>query len=178
MDQQNRIDLIREVFGIEAEPVGTCTRQYERWLHTVGFSAMKYMRQAEKVLARVQEKKDAGESFTEEQIALYGDCYLAYTALKDGFDQATDTLAAIYAATSWREKKDNRKNWTAENAAADKEISATEAEIQQNIMDLQVAVKRAATRLGDAVGFKAFAWSISTEWYKDRDINEVTVAFG
>ncbi len=61
VDQQNRLDIIREVFGIEAEPMGTCTRQYERWLHTVGFSAMKYMRQAEKVLNKVQELKDAGD---------------------------------------------------------------------------------------------------------------------
>ena len=95
VDQQNRQQIIREVFGIEAEPVGTCTRQYERWLHTVGFSAMKYMRQAEKVLTRVQEMKDAGQSFTEEQISLYGDCYQAYAALRSEFDSATDTLAAL-----------------------------------------------------------------------------------
>ena len=70
VDQQNRIDIIREVYGIEAKPVGTCTRQYDRWLNRIGFTAMKHLRQVEKVLKTIQEKKDAGETFTEEQIAL------------------------------------------------------------------------------------------------------------
>jgi LCP family protein required for cell wall assembly len=178
VDQQNRIDLIREVFGIEVGPVGTCTRQYERWLHTVGFAAMKYMRQAEKVLNRVQEKKDAGETFTDEQIALYSDCYVAYTALREGFDQATDRLAARYAAAPWREKKNSQKSWTAENKAADQELTALEAEIKQNINSLQTAVKETTLRLAESIDHRYLTWTISTKWYMDQDINEVIVAFG
>ena len=178
VDQQNRIDLIREVFGIEVGPVGTCTRQYERWLHTVGFTAMKYMRQAEKVLNHVQEKKDAGETFTDEQIALYSDCYVAYTALREGFDQATDRLAARYAAAPWREKKNSQKSWTAENKAADQELTALEAEIKQNINSLQTAVKETTLRLAESIDHRYLTWTISTKWYMDQDINEVIVAFG
>jgi LCP family protein required for cell wall assembly len=178
VDQQNRIDLIREVFGIEVGPVGTCTRQYERWLHTVGFAAMKYMRQAEKVLIHVQEKKDAGETFTDEQIALYSDCYVAYTALREGFDQATDRLAARYAAAPWREKKNSQKSWTAENKAADQELTALEAEIKQNINSLQTAVKETTLRLAESIDHRYLTWTISTKWYMDQDINEVIVAFG
>ena len=178
VDQQHRLDLIREVFGIEAEPVGICTRQYERWLHTVGFSALKYIRQAERVLNDVQAKKDAGTTFTEAQIALYSDCYWAYTALREAFDQATDTLSPLYAANSWREKKNDQRNWTEENKALDQEISAMEQEIRQNIYALQGALKKAAVRLGDAINFRRFTWSLSTDWYKDTDINEVIVAFG
>ena len=178
VDQQNRIDLIREVFGMEASPVGTCTRQYERWLHTVGFSAMKYMRQAEKVLARIQERKDAGEPFSEEQIALYGDCYQAYTALRNGIEEATDTLSAIYASTPWREKKSQRKNWTKQNTAEDKKISATEAEIQQRTDDLKAASREATRRLADSIGFGKLSWSVGKQWYYDPDINEVKVNFG
>jgi len=179
VDQQNRLDIIREVFGIEAEPVGTCTRQYERWLHTVGFSAMKYMRQAEKVLNKVQELKDAGTAFTEEQIALYGDCYQAYAALKEGFDSATDTLSNRYAFTSWREKKNSQKNWTSENKAVDQELSALEADILQRMTDLKAASKDATIRLSDAIGFKArLTWNVPIDWFKDPDINEVIVAFG
>ena len=178
VDQQNRIDLIREVFGIEVGPVGTCTRQYERWLHTVGFTAMKYMRQAEKVLNHVQEKKDAGETFTDEQIALYSDCYVAYTALREGFDQATDSLAARYAAAPWREKKNSQKSWTAENKAADQELTAFEAEIKQNINSLQTAVKETTLRLAESIDHRYLTWTISTKWYMDQDINEVIVAFG
>ena len=178
VDQQNRIDLIREVFGIEVGPVGTCTRQYERWLHTVGFTAMKYMRQAEKVLTHVQEKKDAGETFTDEQIALYSDCYVAYTALREGFDQATDRLAARYAAAPWREKKNSQKSWTAENKAADQELTALEAEIKQNINSLQTAVKETTLRLAESIDHRYLTWTLSTKWYMDQDINEVIVAFG
>lgn len=178
VDQQNRLDIIREVFGIEAKPMGICTRQYERWLYSIGFSAIKHMSQAEKVLARVQEMKDAGESFTAEQIALYGECYLAYTALKDGFDRATDTLSDIYAAAPWREKKSERKSWTDEKTAQDAEISATEAEIRQRLIDLQTVVKDASVRLGDSIGFKKFSWRVPNDWYKDPDINEVIVDFG
>ena len=179
VDQQNRIDLIREVFGIEAEPVGTCTRQYERWLHTVGFSAMKYMRQAEKVLTRVQIMKDAGVTFNNAQIIQYSECYLAYTALKDGFDQATDVLSAHYAATPWREKKNpNRSLWTSENVDKDKEITALELEIQENITQLQARVKATVNALANTIRYQDISWVIAPQWYKDPDINEVLVAFG
>ena len=178
VDQQNRIDIIREVFGIEAEPVGISTRQYERWLHTIGFSAMKYMRQAEKVLTYVQERKDAGQTFTDEQIALYGDCYRAYAALKEEFDSATDTLADRYAAAPWREKKNNKKNWTEENKAADQELSALEADILQSLNDRKDASKDATVRLGDAVGFRTrLTWGVPIDWFEDPDINEVMVNF-
>ena len=179
VDQQNRLDIIREVFGIEAEPVGICTRQFERWLHTVGFSAMKYMRQAEKVLTHVQEMKDAGGSFTEEQIALYGDCYRAYVALRNGFDSARDALSSRYASAPWREKKNNKKNWTEENKAADQELSALEADILQSLNDLKVSSKAATIRLSDAIGFKTrLSWNVPIDWFKDPDINEIIVNFG
>ena len=175
------MDIIREVFGIEAEPVGTCTRQYERWLHTVGFSAMKYMRQAEKVLHLVQELKDGGQTFTEEQIALYRECYQAYAALKDGFDSATDTLSSQYAVTPWREKKNSRKNWTEENKAVDQKLSNLEADILQNMNDLKASSKDATIRLGGAIGFNTttyLAWNVPMGWFNDPDINEVIVDFG
>jgi LCP family protein required for cell wall assembly len=178
VDQQNRIDLIREVYGIEAEPVGTCTRQYERWLHTVGFSAMKYMRQAEKVLARVQEMKDAGNPFSEEQIALYSECYLAYSDLKEGFDTATDTLSAQYAACPWREKKNaNRSKWTDEYLDKDKELVALEQEIKTNILSLKGALKNSTSALAESIGYGKLSWNVPVDWFKDPDINEVIVNF-
>jgi hypothetical protein len=179
VDQQNRLDIIREVFGIEAEPVGICTRQYERWLHTVGFSAMKYMRQAEKVLHRVQELKDGGQSFTEEQIALYGDCYRAYVALKESFDSATETLTDRYVTTPWREKQTNKRSWTEENKAEDRELTALEADILQRLTDLKAASKDATVRLSEAIDFNTrLSWNVPIGWFNDPDINEVIVNFG
>lgn len=178
VDQQNRIDLIREVYGIEAEPMGIDTRQYERWLHSAGFSAMKYMRQAEKVLRTVRERKEGGEAFTEEQIALYGDCYRAYTALKNGFDEAAATLTPLYAAAPWREKKGDSKGWTQEQKDRDRELTAREKEIETALKDLKSAAKDATVRLADAIGVKGLTWTVRDKWYNDPDINEVIVHFG
>ena len=178
VDQQNRIDLIREVYGIEAEPMGIDTRQYERWLHSVGFSAMKYMRQAEKVLRSVRERKEGGEAFTEAQIALYGDCYRAYAALKNGFDEATATLTSLYAQAPWREKKGDSKGWTQEQKDRDRELTAREKEILAALKELKAAAKDATVRLADAIGVKGLTWTIRDKWYNDPDINEVIVHFG
>ena len=178
VDQQNRIDIIREVYGIEAEPKGTDTRQYERWLHSVGFSAMKFMRQAEKVLKVVQERKDAGTAFTEEQIALYGDCYRAYVALQKGFDEATDTLSRRYADAPWREKESLKSQWTKENKAQDKELTALEKDILAGMNDLKAASRKATEGLADALGVRDLSWSVKGKWYEDPDINEVLVKFG
>lgn len=178
VDQQNRIDLIREVYGIEAEPMGMDTRQYERWLHSVGFSAMKYLRQSEKVLRAVEERKGAGEAFTEAQIALYGDCYRAYTALKNGFDEATITLTGLYAAAPWREQKNSSKTWTQAQKAQDRELTAREKEILAALKELKAAAKDATVRLADAIGVKGLSWTVPDKWYNDPDINQVIVHFG
>ncbi len=178
VDQQNRIDLIREVYGREVGSRGIDTRQYERWLHTVGFSAMKYMRQAEKVLKLMEEKKNQGVTFTDGQIALYGDCYRAYTALKTGFDEATDTLTPLYAEATWREKKSNKKNWTSENKAQDKELTALENDIQTALKKQMAASRDATVRLGDAIDGGKLSWSVREKWFTDPDINQVIVSFG
>ena len=178
VDQQNRMDLIREVYGIEAEPMGIDTRQYERWLHSMGFSVMKYLRQAEKVLRAAEEQKAAGEAYTDEQIALYGDCYRAYVALKNGFDEATATLSPLYAAAPWREQKNSSKGWTEAQRAQDKELTARENAILIALKDLQSASKEATVRLNGAIGVEGLSWTVKDKWYNDPDINEVTVHFG
>lgn len=114
VDQQNRIDLIKEVYGIDAEPIGICTRQYERWLYKIGFVTIKRLHQIEKVLTLVEEKKNAGETFTDEQISLHGECYIDYMKLYKAYEAYSDELADIYATTPWREKKKNQSGWTDE----------------------------------------------------------------
>ena len=140
---------------------------------------MKYMRQAEKVLTKVQGMKDAGSTFTVAQISLYSDCYLSYVSLREAFDSATDTLAARYAAAPWREKKNpKRSQWTEENKAVDAELTALEEQILQDIHDLQAAVKETTLQLADSIGYGKLSWNVPIDWFKDQDINEVIVAFG
>ena len=178
VDQQNRIDLIREIYGIEAQPMGIDTRQYERWLHSVGFSAMKYMRQAEKILKLMEERKAQGVSFSAQQIALYGDCYRAYMALKKGFEEATDALTPLYAEAAWREKKSDRDKWTEENKARDRELTALENHILTSLKGSMATVKDATVRLADAFDAGKLSWDVGKKWFDDPDINQVIVHFG
>lgn len=175
VDQQNRIDLIKEVYGIDAEPVGISTRQYERWLHKIGFESMKHIHQIEKVLKRVQEKKDAGYSFSDEQIAFYSKCYADYLNLREAYEAYSEELADIYARNPWREKK---KNWTDEQIRLDKELSEKEKMYREKLNELSNEAKKSLYSLASSIGYYNISWTINGKWYNDKDINEVTVRFG
>ena len=178
VDQQNRIDLIREVYGIDAEPVGTSTRQYERWLYSVGFVTMKRLHQIEKVLTTVQEMKDGGAVFSDEQIALYADCYSSYLALYNAFYGYSDELAGIYGVNGWRDRKTDKASWTKEQQAENVRLSERESAIRQDLIDLSEQARIAVKALGDSIGCRNIQWNMDKAWYLDPDINEVIVAFG
>ena len=178
VDQQNRIDLIKEVYDIDAEPVGISTRQYERWLYKIGFVTIKRLHQIEKVLTLVQEKKNAGETFTEEQISQYGECYIDYMNLYKAYEACSDELADIYATTPWREKKKNQSKWTDEQKQRDKELTQREKEIYEQLVGLSDTARTSLNELAKSIGYRKIAWSLSDAWYKDPDINEVYVNFG
>lgn len=178
VNQQNRLDIIREVYGIEAKPVGFCTRQYERWLGRIGFLTIKYLHQVEKVLQTVQEKKDAGESFTDEQIALYAACYNDYIALHNVYDTDFAALAAEYAAAPWREKLNEQKTLTTEQEQKNTEISNRETELFAHTQDLMKNLKKSTEDLVHSIKCRNCSWRLADRWYEDKDINEVFVNFG
>lgn len=178
VNQQNRIDLIKRVYGIDAKPVGVCTRQYERWLHSIGFVTIKRLHQIETVLSVIEEKKTAGETFTDEQIAFYENCYLDYLNLYRAYAAYSNELADIYAVTPWREDKSNQSVWSSEEKQRNKELTAREAEIREALIDLSTEARASLAELAKSIGYKRISWSISGNWYKDTDINEVYVNFG
>ena len=178
MDQQNRIDLIKEVYGIDAAPVGTCTRQYERWLVKIGFVTIKRLHQIEKVLTRVQEKKDAGERFTDEQIDLYGTCYLDYMDLHNAYEAYSKELADLYAVNAWREKKGSESKWTEAQKQQNTALTEKETTYREQLIALSEAAHTSLRKLAEAIGYRGITWSIEDAWYKDRDITEVYVNFG
>ena len=178
VDQQNRIALIRDVYGIDVEPVGTCTRQFERWLHNIGFIEMKYQHQIEKVLTQVQEMKNAGETFTDEQIALYHACYDDYIKLYETYESYANELAEIYGETPWREKSSYKKDWTSAQKQRDKELTQKETDCRSAVKALMDEAKASTTKLIEALKLKGIAWYIHGDWYDDTDINEIYVAFG
>ena len=163
VDQQNRIDLIQEVYGIDAEPVGVNTPAFENWLYDIGFLAMKYVRQPEKVFKVIDEQKAAGKQFTDEQIAAYAACYQAYTALDEAFAQCSKRVQKAYVDTSLTEAQIN---------AIEKEVKAQLKALNEAVHDTTMALAKACdvhTRL---------EWKVGERWFVDGDINEKFVAFG
>ena len=163
VDQQNRIDLIQEVYGIDAEPVGVNTPAFENWLYDIGFMAMKYVRQPEKVFKVIDEQKAAGKQFTDEQIAAYAACYQAYTALDEGFAQCSKRVQKAYVDTSLTE---------AQIEAMEKEVKTQLKALNEAVHDTTMALAKACdvhTRL---------EWKVGERWFVDGDINEKFVAFG
>ena len=163
VDQQNRIDLIQEVYGIDAEPVGVNTPQFENWLYDIGFLAMKYVRQPEKVFKVIEEQKAAGKQFTEAQIAAYAACYQAYTALDEGFAQCSKRVQKTYVDTTLTEAQ----------------IEAVEKEVKTQLKALNEAVHDTTMALAKACDVHTLLeWKVGERWFVDGDINEKFVAFG
>lgn len=164
VDQKERVELIKEVYNINVKPVGICTVQYEQWLHETGFDALKHIRQAEKVLTYVQEIKDGGYDFSNEQIALYGECYKSYQKLYNLFSNATSRLGDLYTGVTVYEGG----------------AEALEAEYKQLITDAEQSVKENTEALKNSVGYKGnLTYTVyKYGWYEDEDINEIYVDFG
>ena len=163
VDQQNRIDIIKEVYGIDAEPIGLNTPEYENWLYDIGFLAIKYVRQPEKAFEEIQKQKDQGKTFTDAQIAAYAACYQAYTDLDQAFRVDSERLQQAYVDSSL----------TAE------QIKAMEKEIKAELKTLNAAVKNTTLALRNSFGLHVkLEWEVGTRWFVDQDINEVIVAFG
>ena len=163
VDQQNRIDLIKEVYGIDAEPVGVNTPAFENWLYDIGFLAMKYVRQPEKVFKVIEEQKAAGKQFTDKQIAAYAACYQAYTALDEGFAQCSKRVQQAYVDTTLTEAQIN---------AIEKEVKAQLKALNEAVHDTTMALVKACdvhTKL---------EWKVGERWFVDGDINDKFVAFG
>ena len=163
VDQQNRIDLIKEVYGIDAQPVGICTPQYENWLYDIGFLTMKHMRQPEKVFKVIEERKAAGQTFTDAQIAAYAACYQAYTALNEGFAAGSERVQKAYLDPS----------------LTSAQVKALEAEVRQQLITLNANVRNTTQALDRACNTQArLTWEVGERWFADPDVNEKRVYFG
>ena len=163
VDQQNRLDIIKAVYGIDAKPIGLNTPQYENWLYDIGFLAMKYVRQPEKVFKEIEKLKEQGKTFTDDQITAYAACYQAYTNLDEAFRVDSERLQKAYVDPTMTEAQ----------------IKAMEKEIKAELQALNAEVKKTTLALRDGCGIHLkLEWEVGTRWFVDQDINEVIVAFG
>lgn len=162
VDQQNRIKLIKEVYGIKAEPIGVNSARYESWLHEIGFYSMKYEKQAEKVLTRIQQQKDSGKEFSKKQISSYTACYNAYTALIKDFEKYSKKLQEAFVG----------------NKMSRADVFKLEDESIRVLKRRNEKVKTTTIQLVEDCNLKVgLNWKVKAKWYTDRDINEKNVVF-
>lgn len=89
-DQANRIDVIKQVYGIEVEELPYVSYDYTKWLMDEGFTSARYIAVARNVLAQA----DALEALTEEQQAAVTKLQSALDEAVLAFDTAADSMNA------------------------------------------------------------------------------------
>lgn len=162
VDQQRRIDIIRDIYGFEALPVGLCTTEYESWVHDVGFSVLKTLHRGEEVLKSYEEQRGAGGN-SGQDTAQYTACVAAYTALQDTYNEAdTEMLTAA-----------------GKLKISPEEVDGVRAKYADLLNRLTKEAQTAITELAHSFNcIASLSWYVDWEtWPWDKDINQVTVDF-
>lgn len=161
IDQQERLDILKTVYGIEAKPIGVNSRAYEKFLHQDGFKAILYLNLTKKIFASVHQTANA-DSMSEAQKTAYAQCWKDYTDLRDIFRLADEWVQAHY----------------------DGEASAEESERYQSYLAAlgkqETKLRQSADALNEAFGKPIKArWDYNVKYWSDlgSDINEVYVDF-
>lgn len=89
-DQANRIDVIKEVYGIEVEELPYVSYEYTKWLMDEGFTTARYIAVARDVLEQAGQQ----EALSAEQEAAVGKLQTALDEAVQAFDTAADSGAA------------------------------------------------------------------------------------
>ena len=163
IDQQLRIDILKEVYGIDAKPLGFNSPLYERFLHKHGFRAMQFIGYTRRLFDAIHSTVSA-ESMTEEQKQLYAVCWKDYTDLQSAWALADQWTQAHY---------DEKAQLTIEDTRA-------RTEYYSALYPLEQQLQESATALN-----VAFGSPVKLEWSRDVDkydqkgsvINEVYVDF-
>ena len=163
VDQQARIDILNEVYGIQAQPIGLNSEVYETFLHKSGFEAMKYLNITKKIFAAVHEKVDES-TMTDEQKTIYAVCWKDYTDLRTIFNATSNWVAAHYQG----------------NKLSDSELKERD-EYYSLLKQQEEKLRDSADALNAAFGKKLITakWNQSIKNWSDKnsDVNEVYVNF-
>ena len=85
IDQQKRIDILKEVYGIDAAPMPVDTVVYEKFLYDSGFIALQHLGYAKRLFAYVHDVAGQGE-LSEAQKKAYALCWKDYEDLRAMYD--------------------------------------------------------------------------------------------
>lgn len=89
-DQANRIDVLKQVYGIEAQEIPYVSYEYTKWLFDEGFTTVRYIHNTREMLAEYGQK----ENMTDAQKAAVEKLEAALAEAIAAFDQAADTMGA------------------------------------------------------------------------------------
>lgn len=161
IDQQARIDLLRTVYGITANPIGFNSYAYEDYLHEYGLKALQYLTVAKRIVAVVHGAVDA-DTMTEAQKQAYAVCWKDLSGLQEAYNAADQWMRAHYDGVfTDGEKQEYRACMRA-------------------IQELENRLKTSGDALNAAFGNPVKAkWNNSlSDWYgKECLINDVYVDF-
>ena len=163
IDQQRRMEILREVYGIDAAPMAVDTQRYERFLYESGFLAIQYLNIAKKLFEEVHASYPE-TAMSADQKKAYADCWQKYTELNTAFERVNQWML-----TFW----DDSVGFTAE-----------EKEQKETYYKALVALEGKLKPSGEAMK-KAFNLQTETNWNRSIElwsgqgsvINEVYVDF-
>ena len=163
IDQQRRMEILREVYGIDAAPMAVDTQRYERFLYESGFLAIQYLNIAKKLFEEVHASYPE-TAMSADQKKAYADCWQKYTELNTAFERVNQWML-----TFW----DDSVGFTAE-----------EKEQKETYYKALVALEGKLKPSGEAMK-KAFDLKTETNWNRSVElwsgqgsvINEVYVDF-
>ena len=162
VDQQARIDILKEVYGIDAAPMPVDTPVYEKFLYDSGFMALQHLGYAKRLFAYVHDAAAQGE-LSEQQKKAYALCWRDYEALRFMFDQVDQWT---------RERYDTPKLPAAEQKQ--------QLKYYQELGKLQKQLRTSGDALNRVFGLPLeLKWTRSiNDWFgKNTVINEVYVDF-
>ena len=163
VDQSARMDTIREVYGIDAEPVGYCTLDFEDWLHRTGFPAIKRLRNAEKLLSFAEERLRSERGLEDTLRPLIEECRAAHDALDEPYREASAVVLSACASASLSEE----------------DTKPLREEYRVRLEPFMDASQKATQALASACGYPYYLtwWGANIDWVHDPDINEIDVDF-
>ena len=163
IDQQERLDIIKNVYGIDAEPMRINSLAYETFLQQSGFLAIQFLVNAKNILTAAQNASDTS-TWTEAQKTAYAQCWQDYRNLQQMFDFVDQWTQMRYDKLYDlpREEREERDGYYAALEKLEKQMKKS----------------------GDALN-EAFDKPVSPGWYrdvkgwyeKDGYVNEVFVDF-
>ena len=148
IDQEKRIDIIKDVYGIEVEPVRTNSRRYEEFIHFYGATNIKYLSQCEKLLEYADESTEG-----------YKECEEAYIELQNAHDKLDNWF---------------KDNYLGEFGYYSIDENAEKNELVSPLRSLRNTLEQTAKKLAENSEYPyELTFCEVTDYWNDSDINDV-----